>query len=348
MSENTSEYKVVADKIVSPDSNIIISIAGDIYKGSISENNRIATVADIGEGGGGGSADTGDITFDGVKIIGAGEASGDGSGYSTMELVPDADLYENDQYLIIDPTAPNHIHIRAGGTQDDSNAELYLGGEKTYVRIADGAGIARMQAAYTSSTSYSTGDWTSATVTEDEFNNRFIEITDPASYILDFLNSSSWNSAAQTHIGFDGGEKGPSYGQNSTETTLTFYLEPTGTPFAPVAITSIEFYYEQRSRVEIDMNDDEEIAIVGNGIDINIGSTHDISIDSGDYIRLDATNGIILSSSTGGEYLNNSDSPNNQIATIGDIPTGATGTFTSADNKTITVTNGIITDITAN
>jgi hypothetical protein len=82
-------------------------------------------------------ADTGDITFDGVKIIGAGTASGDGQSYSTMELVPDSDLYANDQYLIIDPTTPNHIHIRAGGTQDDSDGELMLGGERNQVRVSD-------------------------------------------------------------------------------------------------------------------------------------------------------------------------------------------------------------------
>lgn len=88
---------------------------------------------------GSGSADLGDITFDGVKIVGAGTASGDGNNYSTMELVPDSDLYANDQYLIIDPTAPNHIHIRAGGTQDDSNANLILGAELNNIYIEDNA-----------------------------------------------------------------------------------------------------------------------------------------------------------------------------------------------------------------
>ena len=84
------------------------------------------------------SANTGDITFNGVKIIGSGTASGDGNEYSTMELVPDNDLYNNDQYLIIDPTGPNHIHLRAGGTQDNSNAELIVGGENSNVKIGAG------------------------------------------------------------------------------------------------------------------------------------------------------------------------------------------------------------------
>lgn len=62
-------------------------------------------------------------------------SSGDGFGYTTMELHPDNSRSEYDQYLIIDPTAPNHIHIRAGGMQDNSSAELILGGENSNVKI---------------------------------------------------------------------------------------------------------------------------------------------------------------------------------------------------------------------
>jgi hypothetical protein len=42
-----------------------------------------------------------------------------------------------DQYIILDPTAPNHIHVRAGGAIDASTAELYLGGEQTNVNVSD-------------------------------------------------------------------------------------------------------------------------------------------------------------------------------------------------------------------
>lgn len=69
--------------------------------------------------------------------------SGDNAGLDTIKFIPDAQLYYNnggygnDQYLIVDPTAPNHIHIRAGGTIDNSNADLFIGGEKNHVRISD-------------------------------------------------------------------------------------------------------------------------------------------------------------------------------------------------------------------
>jgi hypothetical protein len=77
-------------------------------------------------------------------FYGYGNDSGDGFGFDTIKLIPDSTLYYNnsnygnDQYLVVDPTAPNHIHIRAGGTIDQSNADLFLGGEQTHVKISDG------------------------------------------------------------------------------------------------------------------------------------------------------------------------------------------------------------------
>lgn len=79
------------------------------------------------------------------RLYGAGADSGDGNGLDTIKLIPDASLhynggsYGNDQYIVVDPTFPNHIHLRAGGTQDSSNANLFLGGEKNYVRVSDGS-----------------------------------------------------------------------------------------------------------------------------------------------------------------------------------------------------------------
>lgn len=109
---------------------------------NISVNNGATTYTDTLQEGYSGDQllNTGDITFSGVKIIGAGTASGDGNENSTMELVPDLGLYSNNQYLIIDPTAPNHIHVRAGGTQDSSYADLILGGEVNHVVVSDQGG----------------------------------------------------------------------------------------------------------------------------------------------------------------------------------------------------------------
>jgi len=53
-----------------------------------------------------------------------------------LELNPD-ETNTDDRYIVIDPTSPNHIHLRAGGAIDSSNADLFLGGEQNYVSVSD-------------------------------------------------------------------------------------------------------------------------------------------------------------------------------------------------------------------
>ena len=81
----------------------------------------------------------GNIISGGGQIQFIANSSGDGNGYATMRLIPDIDREFWDQYLIVDPTAPGHIHIRAGGIQDNSNADLILGGENSHVRVTAGS-----------------------------------------------------------------------------------------------------------------------------------------------------------------------------------------------------------------
>lgn len=69
-------------------------------------------------------------------FYGSGHDSGDGTGLNTIKLIPDYNT-GSDQYIIIDPTAPNHIHIRAGGMQDASTSELILGAEKANIKVTD-------------------------------------------------------------------------------------------------------------------------------------------------------------------------------------------------------------------
>jgi hypothetical protein len=75
------------------------------------------------------------------------------------------------------------------------------------------------------------------------------------------------------------------------------------------------------------------IAIL-NGIATPLGGG--LLLSASDKITINANNG---------EFINDATVPANQIATLGDLPTGATGTFETPDSKLVTVTNGIITSI---
>lgn len=69
-------------------------------------------------------------------LYGANKDSGDQTGLNTIKLIPNEDI-NTDQHLVVDPTGPNHIHLRAGGTIDASTTDLVLGGEDTHVYISD-------------------------------------------------------------------------------------------------------------------------------------------------------------------------------------------------------------------
>jgi hypothetical protein len=58
-SNSSTEYKIITDKILSPDEDIVVSVSGALYKDSIEEANRYATIGEVGEGGSGGIGPTG-------------------------------------------------------------------------------------------------------------------------------------------------------------------------------------------------------------------------------------------------------------------------------------------------
>jgi hypothetical protein len=70
-------------------------------------------------------------------LYGANGDSSEMTGLNTIKLIPNEELMNLDQYLIIEPTTPDHIHIRAGGTVDESGGTLILGGERTAVLVSD-------------------------------------------------------------------------------------------------------------------------------------------------------------------------------------------------------------------
>lgn len=204
----------------------------------------------------GGNANTGSITFEGVSIIGAGTASGDGNGYGTLELVPDENLYNNHQYIIVDPTQPSHIHIRAGGTQDSSNAELYLGGEKNYVRVNDFNGV-RLQNQqqvtnyyYYDSLTFSSGNW------YEENGSFYVEFTTADQNMVNWF--WQFTNGGQNRIVINGNDTLEYAGWASNPSTDFYKVQVlTGPATSPQPVTSIEFqlYTTQTNSLTLENND---------------------------------------------------------------------------------------------
>jgi hypothetical protein len=307
-SNSSSEYKVVADKIVSPDEDLIISVAGDIYKNSISANNRFATIADVGNGGG--AANTGDITFDGVQIIGAGQASGDGFENGTIELVPEADL-TSDQYLIIDPTSPNHIHIRAGGEIDESTAHLYVGGERNHVVVSDSNKSVVISTAGATENTY---------VNANEANNADLMVPDTADILIGDNIVMFGISYPVTYFSPDPNNTGFSIVR---ATGATFVA---GDSYTFVREESYEHQWIFGSSGVLSgpaMGGVRVPAITNTGPDDDLyinafGANADLRLEADQDIRLATEYGDIVLNADGGEFIRSA-SPGNQIASVSDL-----------------------------
>jgi len=253
-------------------------------------------------GGGAG----GDVSFTGEgcivfpndgEVCNVPNSSGDGAGYSTIQINPDTTTNDN-RYIIIDPTAPNHIHIRAGGTQDGSSADLFLGGERNNVHVSDGGRDVvintRPATVINTYTNLNPTGNTSFVVS----NTANIYVGDTA-YYAGGGDTVTVDSVTQDL---------PSAGLQ----TITANIN--GTPAIFVGGAAHIFIHEESWNNSWLFNDSGVLSgpamgsVAVNGIYNNF--TDDLYIGSSESIQI---------SGTGGEFLNDSSIPSNQIATIGDV-----------------------------
>jgi hypothetical protein len=260
-----------------------------------------------GASGTGGNANTGDITFDGVQIIGAGTASGDGANNGTIDLVPDADLitnqYHEDQYLIIDPTAPNHIHIRPGGTQDSSGADLFVGGERNNVRVSDGG----RQVSVSTRPATVVNTYTNLNPTG---NTSFIVSNTANIYVGDTAFYPGGDVVTVDSVTNDS----PSAGLQTVTANLN------GTPALFVGGAAHVFSHEESWDYNWLFGDDGYLtgpAMGGLFVSGILNGENDLWLSSNDS--------VVLNGNEGGEFIGNADVPENQIATIGDISSTVSG-----------------------
>jgi hypothetical protein len=257
--------------------------------------------------------------------------SGDGNGGDTLKLVPDSTL-GTDQYLIIDPTAgptgPDHIHIRAGGTQDASTADLFLGAEETNVKVSDTSGAVRISTSYKNNVIELSNEGVTT-------SSEFLTTTNPE---LHYVIGEGWtvkNANGNVTVEIIGATSPEPDEVVFTVAEANFFVPddsyqffpPTGNPdgdiqweFAPNGA----IYGPAMGGVKVpaitNVQAGEELFVYANRAQLNVSADKDVSVysDEGD---------IILNSDVGGEYLG-SNSEENQIATLGDI--GVDTTFTVA------------------
>ena len=234
------------------------------------------------------------------EICNTANSSGDGSGLSTISINPDTGT-ESDQYIIIDPTVPNHIHIRAGGQIDNSAADLIIGGERTHVLVTDGGRDVAISTA-------TTQDFNSYQNLNEESSSTFITLM-PAVIDSGYVVSVDWNDYTVDSVTLDS----PSAGLMSVlvpgatftpEQMYTFvgdngvnnnwYFDSNGTFLGPIeGLVKVDGIYGQN---------EFPLAIIGP-----------------ESILLDGDSG---------EFLNDASVPSNQIATIGDIEASVPGSMT--------------------
>ena len=258
-----------------------------------------------GADGSGGTADTGDITFDGIQIIGAGTASGDGNDLGTIELVPDGNI-TSDQYVIIDPTSPNHIHLRAGGVQDNSSAHIFLGGERNNIEVSDPYRTVKIS--------------TKPDGAENTYGN-----SNEASN-TEFVHASSADIQSGDTVRLYTG--GPTYVVDNVtqEYPSAGFITVTAPGLSFITGEAYVFTRDQGYNNEWTFGNDGVLSgpAMG-GIWVESIQKKSVEYGLGIYSPVD----IVLEASNG-EFLNDSSNPDNQIATIGDLPTTANDSWTVA------------------
>jgi hypothetical protein len=289
------------------------------------------------------------------------DSSSDNGSSDTIKIVPDSNLLENnilnaDQYIILDPTSPNHIHIRSGGTIDASTADLIVGGERNKVMVSDGyrsVGITtrptRIENSYQNLNTESSTQF-AVTYGADIQNNYTVNVggTD---YLVDSVNSIDEGVIGVTANGavFEAGTSYTFIYEKPWDNSWSFNSDGilSGPVNQYVTVSGLNITNNRNLYLGGEDMGGYFAAPVrlasGNEMGTNIPFFEFVSTGAATFQSVNSD--IILQTPNGESYITSVD-PDNKIATLGDLPSGVTGSFNTATH-TITVTNGIITAIDA-
>lgn len=237
-------------------------------------------------------------------------SSGDGNQLDTFKIVPDGTSVGNGshQYLIIDPTAPNHIHVRAGGPQDNSTSELILGAEMTHVKVSDQDRDVRI------STRAQQRSMAHANINQEP--SEYLITTDIVVATPGWRIEVDGVSYNISDILYDS----PVQGQT------TIYAP--GAPFGTYAVYNV-FAPDDTNSWRFASNGTLYGPAQG-GVAFN-----SISNDP-DFDLSIMSNRTVVLSGNNGEFLNDQNNPDNQIATIGDVADAVNfgfGAYYSVDDQ---------------
>ncbi len=222
---------------------------------------------------------SGSINFgDGSIIQSISASSGDGGSLSTLELKPDENI--GDRYIVLDPTLPNHIHIRAGGTIDSSSAMLFLGGEITNVSIDDQNLEAKLKTTtdvFVTQSNFTTASGFSSAVWDTNVGVYTITINDPtidvyiataaltSVSILTAVTESIYTNVTILNIITGSGSPDP----------ITFTIQE-APPIAPTNLDELIFEIRQLA--------DSYVRV--SGTDVTIEAQDDVRINARDILSL--------------------------------------------------------------
>ena len=250
-------------------------------------------------------------------VYGANHDSGDGYGYNTLKLIPhapDGSVYD-DRFIVVDPTAPNHIHLRAGGAQDGSNADLFLGAEKTNVVVSDSGRNVKIHSRQPQQSM--------AHLNINNEGNDYLLTTDVVSAVPGWtaeVNGIRYTVAEVTY---------PQEGQ-----TLIYV------PSAPFAFQGVYNFFSPDVSNELTF-DNEGNLIAGQDLMIGVNAVPG-------RVGISAYNGTTFFYSeenpNSGVYIQDNQNPNQRVATVGyvddSIPQPLSGTDSPTFDKVITTHNG--------
>lgn len=131
--------------------------------------------------------------------------------------------------------------------------------------------------------SYNILDWSTATWTGNSLD--FVDAPDIAAFASDV-----YGDALNREFSINGGARLPYDGFGRDGNNISFATTVAADP-DPTTVTTIEFFYQYQSRIQMDY-DDEEILIQARGMDIIIDGDDDIRIQAADNIDIEAGGSI--------------------------------------------------------